>query len=211
MSDQADLERTQRQQWATPGGRHDRLIRALRVVLPSIIGALVAVLAFSPFAGKQELSFVLDKDEVNMARERMRLTEARYRGEDSQGRPFSLRAGSAVQKSSADPVLEMTDLQGRILMEDGPASLTAGQGLYDLSKETMRVTGPLAFQSVGYDIVASNVELALKTREMRSFGPVDGRTKVGTFRADRLSADLNTRVVRLDGGVRLRIDQNAIR
>ena len=64
MSELADLERTQTQRWAMPGGRHDRLIRSLRVVLPSIIGMLVAVLAFSPFSGKQELSFVLDKDEV---------------------------------------------------------------------------------------------------------------------------------------------------
>lgn len=211
MSDLADLERTQLQKWATPGGRHDRLIRVLRVVLPSIIGALVAVLAFSPFTGADELSFVLDKDEVNMARERMRLTEAMYRGEDSKGRPFSLRAGSAVQKSSAEPVLKMTDMAGRIIMDDGPAALIAGNGLYDLDKETMRVTGPLVFQSVGYNMVVSNVELALKSRKMQSFGPVSGRTKVGTFRADRMSADLNTRVVRLDGGVRLRIDQNAIR
>jgi lipopolysaccharide export system protein LptC len=211
MSELADLERTQRQKWATPGGRHDRLIRSLRVVLPSIMGALVAILAFSPFAGTQELSFVLAKDEVNMARERMRLTEALYRGEDSKGRPFSLRAGSAVQKSSAEPILRMTDMAGRIIMDDGPAALIAGNGLYDLDKETMRVTGPLAFQSAGYNMVASNVELALKTRKMQSFGPVSGRTKVGTFRANRLSADLNTRVVRLDGGVHLRIEQNAIR
>jgi lipopolysaccharide export system protein LptC len=51
----------------------------------------------------------------------------------------------------------------------------------------------------------------LKDRKMQSFGPVSGRTKVGTFTAGRLSADLETRVVRLDGGVHLRIDQNAIK
>ena len=211
MSELADIERTQRQRWATPGGRHDRLIRLLRVVLPSIIGVLLAVLAFSPFTGKQELSFVLDKDEVSLSRERMRLMTALYRGEDGEGRPFSLRAGSAVQKSSAEQVLNMTDLSGRIMLTDGPASIIAGQGLYDLNKESMRVNGPLSVQSPGYNMVASNVELSLKTKKMQSFGPVSGRTKVGTFTAGRLSADLDTRVVRLDGGVHLRIDQNAIK
>jgi lipopolysaccharide export system protein LptC len=211
MSEQADLERTQRQLWAMPGGRHDRLIRSMRVVLPSFIGVLLAVLAFSPFTGTQELSFVLDKDEVDLSRERMRLVEALYRGEDSKGRPFSLRAGSAVQKTSADPVLDMTSLSARIMLEDGPASILAQRGTYNLSKETMRVNGPLAVESPGYNMVASNVELSLKNRSMQSFGPVSGRTKVGTFRAGRLSADLETRVVRLDGGVHLRIDQNAIR
>ena len=211
MSAQADLERTNRQRWALPGGRHDRLIRAMRVVLPSIIGLLVAILAFSPFTGQQELSFVLNKDEVNLSRERLRVVEALYRGEDSKGRPFSLRAGSAVQKTSAQPVLDMTSLSGRISLQDGPASIIAQRGTYDLGKETMRVTGPLAVESPGYDMVASNVELSLKDRTMQSFGPVSGRTKVGTFHAERLRADLDTRIIRLDGGVRLRIDQNAIK
>ncbi len=211
MSELADLERTQRQRWAMPGGRHDRMIRAMRVVLPSIIGVLLAVLAFSPFAGQQELSFVLDKDEVSLSRERMRLVEALYRGEDSNGRPFSLRAGSAVQKTSADPSLDMTALSARILLNDGPASILAQKGNYNLAKETMRVNGPLAVESPGYDMVASNVEVSLKDKTMKSFGPVSGRTKVGTFKAGRLSANLETRVVRLDGGVQLRIDQNAIK
>ena len=211
MSAQADLERNYRQRWALPGGRHDRLIRAMRVVLPSIIGLLVAILAFSPFTGQQELSFVLNKDKVNLSRERLRVVEALYRGEDSKGRPFSLRAGSAVQKTSAQPVLDMTSLSGRISLQDGPASIIAQRGSYDLGKETMRVTGPLAVESSGYDMVASNVELSLKDRTMQSFGPVSGRTKVGTFHAGRLRADLDTRIVRLDGGVRLRIEQNAIK
>jgi lipopolysaccharide export system protein LptC len=211
MSAQADLERNYRQRWALPGGRHDRLIRAMRVVLPSIIGLLVAILAFSPFTGQQELSFVLNKDEVNLSRERLRVVEALYRGEDSKGRPFSLRAGSAVQKTSAQPILDMTSLSGRISLQDGPASIIAQRGSYDLGKETMRVTGPLAVESPGYGMVVSNVELSLKDRTMQSFGPVSGRTKVGTFHAGRLRADLDTRIIRLDGGVRLRIDQNAIK
>jgi lipopolysaccharide export system protein LptC len=211
MSQQADLERNQRQRWAMPGGRHDRLIRSMRVVLPSVIGVLLAVLAFSPFTSTQELSFVLDKDEVSLSKERMRLTEALYRGEDSKGRAFSLRAGSAVQKTSSDPSLDMTALSARILLNDGPASILAQRGNYNLAKETMRVNGPLALESPGYDMVASNVEVSLKDKTMQSFGPVSGRTKVGTFKAGRLSADLETRVVRLDGGVQLRIDQNAIK
>ena len=211
MSAQADLERTHRQRWARPGGRHDRLIRSLRILLPVVIGLLVALLAFSPFTGKQELSFVLNKDEVNLSRERLRVVEALYRGDDSKGRPFSLRAGSAVQKTSAEPVLDMTSLSGRITLNDGPASIVAQRGVYDLNKETMRVNGPLSVDSAEYDMVASNVVLSLKDRSMESFGPVSGQTKVGTFRAGRMRADLDTRVVRLDGGVHLRIDQNAIK
>jgi lipopolysaccharide export system protein LptC len=241
MSVLADTQRTKRQIRAAPGGRHDRLIRLLRVLLPSIIGALLAILAFSPFSGTRELSFVLDKKQVNFATERMRITDALYRGEDSKGRPFYLSAASAVQKSSAEPVIKMNDLSGRMMMNDGPASLLASSGQYDMRKESIRVVGPMSLSAPGgYSLSASNVELAMKTqilrsigevnlsangyhvtssnveidvpaRRLQSFGPVNGSTKVGSFSANKLSADLSNRTVTLSGGAHLRIDQNAIR
>lgn len=212
MSELADQERSKRQTLAAPGGQHDRIVRILRVVLPSIIGALIAILAFSPFAGTRELSFVLAKDGVNLAQERMRLTNALYRGEDSAGQPFSIRAGSAVQKSSAEPILRLSDLSARILMQEGPASIIAAKGIYDLDREVVRVNGPLSYNSAsGYSLVASNVELALKTRQLQSFAPVNGKTKLGSFRADSMSADLDKHIIRLHGNVQLRIDQNKVR
>jgi lipopolysaccharide export system protein LptC len=212
MSEEADIQRTSRQRFALPGGKHDRLVRVLRVLLPSIIGALLAVLAFSPFSSNREMSFVLAKNEVNLAKERMRVSNALYRGEDSKGRPFSLRAGSAVQKSSDEPILRMRDLKGRLLMDNGPASIVAGQGYYDMRAEKVRVEGPLSFMDGdGFNLNATNVEFLLKPKMMQSFGPVNGSTRVGTFRAGRLRADVEARIVRLEGGAQLQINQAAIR
>lgn len=206
MSLQADIQRTSRQKFALPGGRHDRMVRVLRVALPSIVGVLLAVLAFSPFSNTQEMSFVLAKNEVSKAKERMRVSNALYRGEDAKGRPFTLSAGSAVQKSSAEPLLRMTDLSGRLVMDNGPATLAAGQGVYDMRTEKVSVEGPLSFASGdGFSLTANNVAFLLKTKTMQSFGPVSGSTRVGTFRADMLSGNLESRVVRLHGNVRFRI------
>lgn len=212
MSELADQERTLRQEVAAPGGRHDRMVRILRVALPSIIGVLFALLVVSPFSNTQEMSFVLAKDEVNMARERMRLTNAMYRGEDSRGRPFTLRGGSAVQKSSAEPIIRLSDLSGEMLMTGGPARLVAGRGYYNLETERIRVEGPMSYTGPdGFSLTANNVEFAMKTRQIESFGPVNGTTKVGMFRASKLRADVDARIVRLEGGAHLRINQNAIR
>ncbi len=212
MSELADKERTLRQLFAAPGGRHDRLIRLLRVLLPSVIGVLLALLVAAPFSNSREMSFVLAKDGVNLARERMRLTDARYRGEDSQGRPFVLRGGSAVQKSSAEPIIRLYDLSGQMQMASGLARLTAKQGYYNMDTEKVRVEGPLSYVGGnGFSMTASNVEFAMKTRRIESFGPVNGTTRVGTFRAGKLRADVDARIVRLEGGAHLRIDQNVIR
>lgn len=212
MSLQAERERDRRHIWAAPGSGHDRLIRPLKTILPIGVGVLTALLATAPFTHTSEVSFVLDKKKVEVARERMRVTEALYRGEDSKGQPFSLRAGSAVQRTSRDPIVELHDLSARILLTGGPAVLTAGQGVYDMDRENVDVQGPVQFQSAdGYRLTTRDVAIDMKSRSMESRGPVDGRMPVGTFSANQLKADLHNRTVTLEGRARLRIDQNGIR
>ena len=191
--------RTKRQEFAAPNGTHDRNVRWLRFILPAGVELLGSMLALAPFTMSGELSFVLDKNSVDVAKERMRVTEALYRGEDGEGRPFSLKAGSAVQKSSSEAIVELKDLSARILLNDGPAQIRAGDGRYDMDQENVRVPGPV------------HVTVDLKQRTLRSDGKVEGRTNIGTFGADRLEADLSERTVSLTGNARLRIEQNGLR
>jgi lipopolysaccharide export system protein LptC len=212
MSQLADTERTKRQLWALPGGSHDRLIRLLKAGLPVAVGVLAAFLITAPFAMRGEVSFVLDKNDVDVASERMRVREALYRGEDTKGRPFSIRAGSAVQKTSRIPIVQMHDLSARLMMTDGAAVLNAQQGLYNIQSDQVKVVGPVQFDSAqGYRLTTRNVNIDMKGRTMMSEDRVYGRMPTGTFDADRLSADLEARTVTLSGNARLRIEQNAIK
>ncbi|HEY9581195.1 MAG TPA: LPS export ABC transporter periplasmic protein LptC [Rhizorhapis sp.] len=212
MSLQAERQRGKRHIWAAPGSSHDRLIRPLKRILPIAMGVLTAFLAIAPFTHRSEVSFVLDKNKVEVARERMRVTEALYRGEDSKGQPFSLRAGSAVQKTSREPIVELNDMIARILLNDGPAVLTAQKGIYHMDREEVAVPGPVQFQTAdGYRLTTRDVDIDMKARTMKSHGRVDGRMPVGTFSGDQLKADLSARTVTLQGRARLRIDQNGIK
>ena len=208
----AKIVRTRRQKFAAPNSKHDRNIKWLRFVLPVGVGVLGSMLALAPFTMTGELSFVLDKNSVEVAKERMRVTEALYRGEDSEGRPFSLKAGSAVQKSSSEPVVDLSDLSARILLNEGPAQIRARGGQYDMDQEKVRVPGPVQVEAAnGYRLSTNDVTVDLKQRTLRSVGTVEGRTNIGTFSADRLEADLADRTVSLNGNARLRIEQNGLR
>ena len=212
MSELAEKIRSKRQHFAAPGSVHDGRIKFMSVILPIGVGALAAVLALAPFTMAGELSFVLDKDSVEVAKERLRVTEALYRGEDSQGRPFSLKAGSAVQKSSREPVVRLEDLSARILLSDGPAQIRANNGRYDMDREDVMVSGPVLVETAGgYRLTTNNVTVDLKQRTLKSDAAVEGRTNIGTFRADRLLADMGARTVTLDGNAQLRIEQNGLR
>src|SRR3546814_20424637 len=80
MSLQAERQRGKRHIWAAPGSSHDRLIRPLKRILPIAMGVLTAFLAIAPFTHRREVSFVHDKKKVEVARERLRGTEALDRG-----------------------------------------------------------------------------------------------------------------------------------
>jgi lipopolysaccharide export system protein LptC len=184
------------------------MVKFLRVVLPSMIGVLAVVLIFAPLLVRSEVSFVLAKDTVAIAKERMRLTAAVYRGEDGKGQPFTLRAGSAVQKTSKDPVVQISGLNGEILLSDGPAKITANAGRYDMDSERVYVDGPMRFQSAGgYAIEANNVSVDLKSRQLTSGGAVSGNMPLGSFSGGHLEANLDTRTVALEGRAHLHIVQ----
>lgn len=201
-------ETTARQRWAAPGGRHDWMIRFSRIILPSTVGVLAAILILAPLSARGDISFVLAKDSVALAKERMRLTAATYRGEDGKGQPFVLRAGSAVQTSSLDPVVRLGDLSASIALADGPAKLSANAGRYDMNRETLMIDGPISFTAAdGFRLDTRDVAVGLKTRKLASGGPVSGRLPIGTFTANQISADLSSRNVVLEGRVRLHITQ----
>jgi lipopolysaccharide export system protein LptC len=208
----ADIARNERQKWAAPGGFHDRLVRTLARVLPAMVGAVAAVMILAPFSPRGEVSFLLDRNKVAITGERLRVDHAMYRGQDNKGRPFSLTAGSAVQRSARDPVVEMNDLMARILLADGPAELSARQGAYDIAHDRVTVGGPLDFRAAdGYRMVASGVAIDLKARRVFGGDGVAGAIPAGTFSAQRIIADLNARTVMLDGRARLRMEPGKLR
>lgn len=212
MPDAAAPVRSALKRWASPGGRHDRLIAIARVALPATIGLLSAGLVFAPLAMRSEVSFVLAKDSVLVAKERMRVTAATYRGEDSRGQPFQLTAGSAIQATSSDPVVKLSDLTASIALRDGPASLHADSGRYDMDREIVSIVGPVVFSSAdGYRLETRDVAVGLKSRKLASGGRVDGKMPLGSFSANRIQADLGARTVVLDGGARLHIVQGRAR
>lgn len=206
MSEVAARLRSQKRSWAHPGSGHDRVVRLSLILLPIGIGVLSAFLVLAPLLTKGDVSFVLDKNKVDMATERLRLESAEYRGEDQKGQPFRLNAGSAIQKSSAEPIVQLRDLTAEIRLPEGPATLKADRGHYDLNKEQVSSDGPIRFQTAdGYLLDTENATVDLKTRRMQSGGAVTGKTPTGVFSANKLTADLENRTISLDGNARLRI------
>ncbi|MEM8827653.1 MAG: LPS export ABC transporter periplasmic protein LptC [Pseudomonadota bacterium] len=193
--------------WALPGSPRDRVTKLVRVTLPIMAAAVLAAGLVWPLTQAREFSFILSKDRVAMAGDRMRLGEAVYRGEDAQGRPFAILADSGVQETSADPRVRLTGLRARLQLDDGAATVTAPSGIYELERERLLVAGPVRVaRSNGYRLVTSDVTVDIPARRVKSDERVVGALPIGTFAADTMIADITARTVTLDGNARMRID-----
>ncbi|HWT11274.1 MAG TPA: LPS export ABC transporter periplasmic protein LptC [Allosphingosinicella sp.] len=212
MSELAERERLVKRGWAAPGGVHDHLIRLMKIVLPAAIGVVLAFLAFAPLEEKQEVSFLLDKNKVEHAEERMRVESAQYRGQDARGRPFVLNARSALQQSSSVPVVDISDMSARILLDEGPARLQAPRARYHMEQDRVDVLGPILFTAAdGYSLATRDVVVDLRARTLASRGAVDGHMPLGRFSAARLDVNLPERRAVLSGRARLLIVQGGVR
>jgi lipopolysaccharide export system protein LptC len=196
--------RGRRQHFAAPGGSHDRLVHFLARALPMGVGVIAALMIITPLSPRGEVSFLLDRNKVALIDERLSVDNAMYRGRDNQGRPFSLLAGEAVQRSSTEGLVRMQDLVAQLLLTEGPARLTAEGGVYDIDAETVTVDGPVRLTaSDGYAMVARGVSVDLKARTMQGDAGVSGEVPAGTFSANTMRADLSARTITLEGAARL--------
>jgi len=212
MTVEADLLRNERRAFAAPGGSHDRTLRLLNSVLPMGVGVIVAVMLVSPLFPRNEVSFLLDRNKVAITTERLRVANAMYRGQDNQGRAFEVTAGNAVQHSAQVPVVDMQGLMATIQLADGPATVAAREGRYELDTDRVMVPGQLDFRAAdGYAMTTRGVGIDLKTRRATGSGGVSGQVPSGTFSADRLTADLANRSVMLEGHARLRMVPGKLR
>jgi lipopolysaccharide export system protein LptC len=206
MTTRADRVRARRRLLAAPGGRHDRVIRFASMILPGVIGALLAVMVLAPLSPRGEISFLLDRTKVAMVDDHMRALGAMYRGEDIHGRTFSITAGSAIQHSAREKLVEMKDVTARMLLDDGPAIMVADTGTYDFAQQTITVPGPVNIQtSDGYRMIAQGALINMDHSSLVSHGAVEGRIPTGTFSADHFAANLETHDIRLDGHARMRM------
>lgn len=212
MTHQADLLRDQRRAFAAPGGTHDRMLRLLGLFLPAAVGVVVAAMVLTPLFPRSEVSFLLDRTRVAVTEERLRVADAVYRGLDNKSRAFSVKAGSAVQHSAAEPIVQMAGLIATLQLEDGPARLTAPTGNYDMRNDMMHADGPVDFRgSDGYHMITSGVDVDLKAKRATGTGGVQGTIPSGTFSADRIIADLSGENVTLEGHAHLRMVPGKLR
>lgn len=213
--DALDVRHTWRPERFSPrvGGRYDRAVVALRVILPLLALVLAVVTAAYPFFKGQETSFVLARDSVEASEDRLRMVNPRYSGVDAGNRPFQVRAASAVQPRGVVDEVTLKQISADMALEGNlNVSIIAGSGTYRPSKETLDLAGPVdVTTSSGYQIDASDSVVDLDDHIVTSQQPVEAAGPLGRFKAKGFEARIDEDRLIFTGGVNAVITPRKVR
>src|SRR6185312_7858241 len=160
--------------------RRSRLIHVLRILLPTLIGLIVAALA----ATVAYNSFTAQPTHPASSNDPIRLVNPRFVGRDDRGRPYVLIAVSAT-RDTQDYQKVYLDKPALVLDDQGPDPLriTAAKGVYHEDTRKLEVSGGvrLAGATAAFDTASSLFDT--RTGELVGSGPIHGAGPLGEIQA----------------------------
>lgn len=182
--------------------RRSRLIRTLRILLPLMIGAILAGLAAQVVRHS-----VTTNVAAQSAEGPIRLSNPRFVGRDGLGRAFVLTAEAAVRDRS--DFQRVILLRPAVVINEAAADatrLSAASGVYHEGTRRLQLAGGvrLASAQTAFDTVTSFYDT--RSGELIGSGPIQGSGSLGEINAKSYGVYNEGGRLIFKGGVRARID-----
>jgi lipopolysaccharide export system protein LptC len=191
--------------------RHSRMVRALRVAVPSaVILALAAIIAVSVFNPFRMLlpKLPLDMGNLVVSGTKITMESPHLSGYTNDRRPYELWAKTATQDLTDPDHLDLKTLRAKLLMEDqSVVTLDALTGLYDSKGQLLDLHKDIFLQTTtGYEVRLTQAFVDMAKNTVTSDEHVDVKFTNGTVTSDRLRVTGGGEVVRFEGNVVMNLD-----
>ena len=191
--------------------RHSRMVRALRVAVPSaVILALAAIIAVSIFNPFRMLlpKLPLDMGNLVVSGTKVTMESPHLSGYTNDRRPYELWAKTATQDLTDPDHLDLKTLRAKLLMEDqSVVTLDALTGLYDSKEQLLDLHKDIFLQTTtGYEVRLTQAFVDMAKNTVTSDEHVDVKFTNGTVTSDRLRVIGGGEVVRFEGNVVMNLD-----
>ena len=185
-------------------GRHTARVRLLRrLVLTGAVVGSVAVVVFAFFNPFRVMIPGVSIDGIGLSGSKVTMQHPNLTGFRADGRPYDLVASSAVQDAKTPSILELHDIDAHVTMADqSVVHILSATGLYDSSKETMRLKSAIHLTSdKGLDAHMQSAFIAFKSGEVETDEPLTVVMTTGTVTADRMHMTDNGAHIVFEGHV----------
>lgn len=184
--------------------RHSRLIRILRVTVPTAAvvccAALVGIAYFNPF---KTPNIALDKGNLVVTGHKVAMEQPRLTGYTKDRLPYELTARLAAQDLAKPGVLELNDLKANVQTKaQGKIELSAKTGIYTVKADQLQLVDNILVQTaVGYEAHLEQALIDMKKGTVVSDRPVRAKFPQGTIVSNRLEISESGAVILFSEGV----------
>ena len=186
--------------------RHSRMVRVLRIAVPSVVilamAGLVAVSVFNPFRMLLP-KLPVDIGNLVVSGSKITMESPHMAGFSSDRRPYELWAKAATQDLTDPDHVELSVIRAKVQMEDrSTVTMDARTGYYDSKQQLLDLRKDIFLQSsTGYEAKLSQALLDINKGTVTSEERVDVKLLNGTLVADKLRILNSGEVVRFEGNV----------
>ena len=187
--------------------RHSRMVRMLRVAVPTAVALAMAVVIyiaiFHPFKITELAKLPVDISNLVVSGTKITMETPHLAGFSTDQRTYELLDKAAIQDLSNQDQVELRTLRAKVMMEDkSTVTMDARTGFFDSKQQMLDLRKDIHLQSsTGYEAKLSQAYVDINKGTVTSDEHVDVKLLNGTLSADRLRIINSGEIVRFEGNV----------
>ena len=187
---------------------YSRFVKIMRILLPLLAAALIVIMM--TWSELDDKTAILPKEDVlqksNMGENE--LLNPRFETTDSQQRPVHVEAERALQNQDNPNIVQLESPKANLKMKDGSGlTIESATGTYEQKVEKLYLeTDVQIHHESGYDLMAEELRVDMKTREVWSDKTVHIEGPDGTISASGLEGNVGDGVLIFKGPVTLKLN-----
>lgn len=184
-------------------------VKRLRIILPTLAVILILALLVNTNSGNRDDAFLDDFANLEATPEELRMANPRFAGVDDSGNPYDITAQFAVQAPDQREVVDLVRPRALTTGVNARTEITADKGVFKTEEDVLDLTnGVTVNHSVGDEVYVFTTPAAtvlIDEETVHSNAGVEGWSRSGILRADRMRAYNNEGRTVFEGNVSMRI------
>lgn len=172
------------------GRRYTLFVRSMRIVLPLVAVALLAVIITWPDMEKRVAPVKREDILPQSSALQNELLKPHFESTDENGQPFTIDAATATQNRDNPDLIHLDKPMGKMLTAEGEGvTIEADTGLYEQNAEKLLLKGLVKLtHASGYSLESAEMRINMSAREAFSDQDVHVESADGTIDAAGMEA-----------------------
>ena len=171
---------------ARAGGSYSRFANSMRIALPLVAVAIVALVISWPQLTEKPKKFSVSVSNMSSTEAGgQQIINARFTGTDAQNRPYSVTADTASQVKDDPDMVDMAFPKADITLQSGAwLALSAETGTFNRKTQALNLQGQVnLFHDMGYELRTAEADILLKEGTASGDKPVSGQGPLGNIQS----------------------------